>query len=62
MNRPCNTAGSLRWTGHVAWILESRNIYALFGGEPGKGQLGSSNTRRGDNMKMGLREVGYKES
>ncbi|KAJ4441187.1 hypothetical protein ANN_11038 [Periplaneta americana] len=50
----------LRWAGHVAHMGESRNAYRVLVGRPeGKRPLGRPRRRWEDNIKMGLREVGY---
>ncbi|KAJ4428006.1 hypothetical protein ANN_24020 [Periplaneta americana] len=50
----------LRWAGHVARMGESRNTYRVLVGRPeGKRPLGRPRRRWEDNIKMGLREVGY---
>ncbi|KAJ4436907.1 hypothetical protein ANN_17039 [Periplaneta americana] len=50
----------LRWTGHVARMDESRNVYTVLVGRPeGKRPLGGPRRRWEDNIKMDLREVGY---
>ncbi|KAJ4443903.1 hypothetical protein ANN_05690 [Periplaneta americana] len=49
-----------RWLGHVARMGESRNAYrVLVGRLEGKRPLGRPRHRWEDNIKMGLREVGY---
>ncbi|KAJ4439141.1 hypothetical protein ANN_15098 [Periplaneta americana] len=51
----------LRWAGHVAHMGESRNAYRVLVGRPeGKRPLGRPRRRWEDNIKMDLREVGYK--
>ncbi|KAJ4430177.1 hypothetical protein ANN_22387 [Periplaneta americana] len=46
--------------GHVAHMGESKNAYrVLVGGPEGKRPLGRPRRRWEDNIKMGLREVGY---
>ncbi|KAJ4432287.1 hypothetical protein ANN_20905 [Periplaneta americana] len=50
----------LRWAGHVARMGESRNAYRVLVGRPeGKRALGRPRRNWEDNIKMGLREVGY---
>ncbi|KAJ4436680.1 hypothetical protein ANN_16811 [Periplaneta americana] len=50
----------LRWAGHVARMGESRNAYRVLVGRPQrKRPLGRPRCRWEDNIKMGLREVGY---
>ncbi|KAJ4438916.1 hypothetical protein ANN_14870 [Periplaneta americana] len=50
----------LKWIGHVARILESRNAYRVLVGRPeGKRLLGRPRRRWEDNIKLDLREVGY---
>ncbi|KAJ4444572.1 hypothetical protein ANN_06367 [Periplaneta americana] len=51
---------SLRWTGHVARMGESRNAYRVLVGRPeGKRPLGRPRRRWENNIKMDLREEGY---
>jgi hypothetical protein len=44
----------LRWTGHVALLVEKRHAYRIFVGKP-KGKR----RRWMDNIKMDLREIGW---
>ncbi|KAJ4442808.1 hypothetical protein ANN_04401 [Periplaneta americana] len=46
----------LRWAGHVARMVESRNAYRVL---VGRRPLGRPRRRWEDNIKMDLREVGY---
>jgi hypothetical protein len=49
----------MRWAGHVARILETRNVYRILVGKPeGKRPLGRPRRRWVDNIKMDLREIG----
>ena len=49
----------LRWAGHVARMIQSRNVYRASEGKPeGKRPLGRPRRRWEDNIKMGLKEVG----
>ena len=49
----------LRWTGHVAYMEQSRIAYRALVGKPeGKRPLGRPRRRWEDNIKMDLREVG----
>jgi hypothetical protein len=51
---------SLRWAGHVARIGERRGAYmALVGKLEGRRQFGRPSRRWEDNIKMGIREVGW---
>ncbi|KAJ4444288.1 hypothetical protein ANN_06080 [Periplaneta americana] len=50
----------LRWAGHVARMVESRNAYRVLVRRPeGKRPLGRPRRRWEDNIKMDLRDVGY---
>jgi hypothetical protein len=50
----------MRWAGHVARICAKRNAYRILVGKPeGKRPLRSSRCRWEDNIKMGLREIGW---
>ncbi|KAJ4447071.1 hypothetical protein ANN_09060 [Periplaneta americana] len=50
----------LRWAGHVARMVQSRNAYRVLVGSPeGKRPLGRPRRRWEDNFKIDLREVGY---
>jgi hypothetical protein len=50
----------MRWTGHVARIVEKRNAYRLLAGKPeGKRPLGTPRRMWVDNIKMELGEVGW---
>jgi hypothetical protein len=49
----------MRWTGHVARMVEERNMYRLLVGKPKvKRPLGRPRRRWIDNIKMGLLEIG----
>jgi len=49
----------MRWPGHVARIGDSRGVYrVLVGKAEGNGPLGRPRSRREDNIKMDLQEVG----
>jgi hypothetical protein len=49
----------MRWTGHVARIVEKRNVYTLFVLKPeGKRPLGRPRRKWVDNIKMDLVEDG----
>jgi len=48
----------MRWAGHVARMWEGRGVHrVLVGKREGKRPLGRPRRRRGDNIKMDLREV-----
>jgi hypothetical protein len=50
----------MRWGGHVARMGEKKNVYRILVGMPeGKRPLGRPRRRRVDNIKMGLREIGW---
>jgi hypothetical protein len=50
----------IRWVGHVARMREKRNAYRILVGIPkGKRPLGRSRCRRVENIKMGLRDIGW---
>jgi hypothetical protein len=50
----------LRWVGHVARMRESRGAYRALVGKPeGRRPLGRPRRIWDDNIKMGLREVGW---
>jgi hypothetical protein len=50
----------MRWTGHVARMGEKRNAYRILVENPeGKRPLGRPRRSRVDNIKMGLREIGW---
>jgi hypothetical protein len=50
----------MRWAEHVALWWEKRNAYRKLVGMPeGKRPLGRSRRRWVDNIKMGLREIGW---
>jgi hypothetical protein len=52
----------MRWTGHVARMGEKRNTYRLLVGKPeGKKPLGRPRRRWVDNIRIGLREVGWSD-
>jgi hypothetical protein len=47
----------MRWAGHVARMMETRNAYRILVGKPeGKRPLGRQNRRLVDRIKMDLRE------
>jgi hypothetical protein len=49
----------MRWTGHVARMLEKKNAYRLLVGKPeGKRPLRRPRCRWVDNIKMGFGEIG----
>jgi hypothetical protein len=48
----------MRWAGHVARMVEKRNVYRLVIGRPeGKRPLGRPRRRWMDNIKMDLLEI-----
>jgi hypothetical protein len=50
----------MRWTGHVACMRESRDVYRVFMGNPeGQRPLRRPRRRWEDNIKMDLQEVGW---
>jgi hypothetical protein len=50
----------MRWAGHVARMVEKRNVYRLLVGKPeGKRPLGRPRHRWMDNIRMDLGEVGW---
>jgi hypothetical protein len=50
----------MRWAGHVARMVETRNAYRILVGNPeGKRPLGKPRRRRVDNIKIYLREIGW---
>jgi hypothetical protein len=50
----------MRWTGHVARIVEGRNVYRVLVGKPeGRRTLGIPRGRWEDGIKMDLREMGW---
>jgi hypothetical protein len=50
----------MRWAGHVARIREKINSYRILVGKPeGSRPLGRPRCRWVDNIKMGLREIGW---
>jgi hypothetical protein len=50
----------MRWAGHVARMRTKRNAYRILVGNPeGKRPLGRPRRRWVDNIKMGLREIGW---
>ena len=50
----------MRWAGHLARMGESRIAYRVLVGKPeGRRPLGRSRLRWEDNIKMGLREMGW---
>ena len=49
----------MRWAGHVARVVEGRDVHRVLVGKPeGKRPLGKPRRRWDDNIKMALREVG----
>jgi len=49
----------MRWAGHVARVVEGRDVYGVLVGKPeGKRPLGWPRRRWEDNIKMDLQEVG----
>jgi len=51
----------MRWVGHVARMGEKRGVYRILVGRPeGKGQLGRSRRRWEDNIKIDLKQVGWR--
>jgi hypothetical protein len=51
----------MRWAGHVTRMDALRNPYNIFVGKPeGKGPLGRRMRRWEDNIRMDLRQVGWK--
>jgi hypothetical protein len=49
----------MRWSGHVARMGETRNVYRIFVVKPeGKRPLGGARRRWVENIKMNLREIG----
>jgi hypothetical protein len=50
----------IRWAEHVACIEEKNNAYRILVGKPeGKRALGRPRPKRGNNIKMDLREMGW---
>ena len=50
----------MRWAGHVARMGEERGVYKVLVGKPeGRRPLGRPRRRWGDNIRMGLQEVGF---
>jgi hypothetical protein len=50
------------WAEHVAGMGEKRNVYKILVGKPvGKRPLGRPRRRWVDNIKTGLREIGWSE-
>jgi hypothetical protein len=50
----------MKWVGHLAWMGEMRNANKLLVGKPeGKRPLGRARHRWVDNIKLGLREIGW---
>jgi hypothetical protein len=51
----------MRWSGHVARMLEKRNAYRTLAGnnQEGKRPLRSPRRRWVDNINMDLREIGW---
>jgi hypothetical protein len=50
----------IRWAGHVARMRETRNAYKILVGKPDrKRPLGRRRSRRVDNIKMDLGEIGW---
>jgi hypothetical protein len=53
-------ARRMRWVGHVAHMGEVRGAYNISVGRPeGRRPLGRPRRRWEDNMKLGLREIGF---
>jgi hypothetical protein len=53
-------ASRMRWAGHVARMGEVRDAYNILVGRPeGRRPLGRPRRRWEDNIKMGLREIGF---
>jgi hypothetical protein len=51
---------TMRWAGHVARMGETRNAYRILVGKPeGKRPLRRPRRRWVDNIKIGLREIGW---
>jgi hypothetical protein len=51
----------MRWAGHIACVGEVRNAYNIMVGIPeGKRPLGKPRHRWEDNIRMYLKEVGWK--
>ena len=49
----------MRWTGHVARVVEETGVYRVLVGKPkGKRRLGRPRSRWVDNIRMDLQEVG----
>jgi hypothetical protein len=49
----------MRWAGHVARMVEGRDVYRVLVGRPeGKRPLGRPRRRWEDNIKMDIREIG----
>jgi hypothetical protein len=54
-------ARRMRWAGHVARMGEVRIAYNILVGRPeGRRQLGRTRRRWEDNIKMDLREIGFR--
>jgi hypothetical protein len=50
----------MRWAGHVARMVEGRNVYRVLVGKPeGKGPLERPRRRWEDGIKMNCREIGW---
>jgi hypothetical protein len=53
----------MRWAGHVACIGEERQVYRVLVGKPeGKRSLGRPRRRWEDEIRMDLREIGWRVS
>jgi hypothetical protein len=53
-------ARRMRWVGHVARMGDARGAYNILVGRPeGRRPLGRPRRRWEDNIKMGLREIGF---
>jgi hypothetical protein len=53
----------MRWAGHVACIGEERKVYRVLVGKPeGKRSLGRPRRRWEDEIRMDLREIGWRVS
>ena len=49
----------MRWAGHVARMVEEREVYRVLVGKPeGRSPLGRPRRKRVDNIRMDLQEVG----
>jgi hypothetical protein len=48
----------MRWTGHVAFFGEGRDVYRVLVGRPKSYPLGRPRRRWEDNIKLDLKEIG----